>query len=207
MNSPLYNISYRHSPDNEDTRWLQAAGEMADRIRETDWSRSPLGPSSAWPQSLRSSLELCLGSKFPMFLWWGDELRVFYNDPYIPIAGPNKHPQFLGQPAREMWGEIWPVIGPLIEQVQSTGIATWSENLPLFMVRKGFLEETYFTFSYSAARDDLGRVNGIFCACHETTERVVGDRRLNVLRELGAHEARTETEAALLSAQALATNL
>lgn len=44
----------------------------------------------------------------------------------------------------------------------------------LFLERKGFSEETYWTFSYSPLLDDAGKVGGLFCACHEATRKVTG---------------------------------
>src|SRR5262249_16025769 len=147
-----------------------------------------VGPFATWPQSLKTSLSICLGSKFPMFVWWGKDLTAFYNDAYIPFAGPIKHPKFLGRPAREQWSEIWGMLEPLTEQVLKTGQATSGESMQLFMERKGFLEETYFTFSYSPIRDETGTVAGIINPCQETTERVLSERRLKALHDLGARK-------------------
>jgi signal transduction histidine kinase len=130
---------------------------------------------------------------------------MFYNDGYRPMLGENKHPQFLGASGRECWAEIWDVIGPMMERVIETGEATWSEDLFLLMLRYGYLEETYFTFSYSPIRDETGRPRGIFNACTESTARVVGERRMKTLREM-AVEARGADEAASLCAQILGRN-
>ncbi len=159
---------------------------MGRLVRAHDWSLSPLGQPSTWPQSLKTALSICLGSKFPMVIWWGHDLCVFYNDAYIPIPGPLKHPMFLGRPAQEQWPEIWDVVGAQAKHVLATGEATWSEDQPLFMTRSGFVEERYFTFSFSPAREESGAVGGMFCAVQEMTARVINERRLRVLRELGA---------------------
>lgn len=111
---------------------------------------------------------------------------MFYNDAYRPIVGESKHPQFLGRSGQECWAEIWHLIGPMMDQVIATGEATWSEDFFLLMFRSGYLEETYFTFSYSPIRDEMGRPGGIFNACTESTARVLGERRLKMLRELRA---------------------
>ena len=177
--------------------WLAGGGEMGRLVRAHDWSLSPLGPPSTWPQSLKTALSICLGSKFPMVIWWGRDLCVFYNDAYIPIPGPLKHPQFLGRPAHEQWPEIWDVVGALAKDVLATGNATWSEDQPLFMTRSGFVEERYFTFSFSPAREESGAVGGMFCAVQEMTARVIGERRLRTLRELGADGPETVARVAL----------
>ena len=148
-----------------------AEGEMASLIRTTDWSKTPLGPVESWPQSLRNAVSICLDSRHPIVLWWGPERWMFYNDGYRPMLGESKHPQFLGRPGQECWAEVWDIIGPMMDQVIETGKATWSEDLFLLMARNGYLEETYYTFSYSPIRDDVGRPSGIFNACTETTAR------------------------------------
>ncbi len=140
-----------------------------------------MGSPTGWPQSLRAIVSLMLGSKFPMFVAWGDALEFLYNDAYAEILGA-KHPQALGRPFREIWGEIWSDIAPLIDAALS-GVSTYRENLPLTMNRKGFAEQTWFTFSYSPVRDDDGRVSGMFCAVVETTDTVLAARRQAFLFE------------------------
>jgi len=154
-------------------------------MRSLDWSRTPLGPPESWPQSLRTSVSICLSSRFSMILFWGPTLVQLYNDAYTPILGVKKHPAALGQPAIECWPEIWDVIGPMLEDVLYRSASTWSENQLLLMDRFGYLEETYFTYSFSPIVDESG-VGGVFCATTETTNKVVGSRRLQTLRDLAA---------------------
>ena len=181
------------------------SGELASLIRNIEWANTALGPIETWPQSLRTAVSICLGSRHPIVLWWGPDRWMFYNDGYRPMLGERKHPQFLGRPGQECWAEIWDIIGPMMGQVITTGEATWSENLFLLMLRSGYLEETYFTFSYSPIRDETGRPHGIFNACTETTGRVLGDRRMKALREL-AVQARTVDEAVRSCAEILGRN-
>ena len=159
-------------------------GEMARRMRGYPWAESALGDPRDWPPSLRTACRICLTSRFPMIVWWGPELRFLYNDAYMPLLG-DKHPA-LGMAGREVWGEIWDTIGPMLESVMSTGQATWSENMLLPMRRHAYWEETYWTYSYSPLHDDDGTVRGVFTAVTESTEQVVGRRRLAVLQDLGA---------------------
>ena len=163
--------------EKESLGFLKDGGDMGVRIRSKDWSRSVVGPPEEWPQSLRTAISILLNSQFPMFVWWGPELITFYNDAYIPIAG-KKHPAALGEPGPKVWAEIWDVVGPLAERVMTEGQSTWSEDQVLYMNRKGYLEETYFTFSYSPVFDEAGGVAGVFCACTETTEKVLAARRI-----------------------------
>jgi signal transduction histidine kinase len=187
------------------TRIFAGQGEAAALIRERDWSQTPLGPVESWPQSLRTAISICLESRHPIVLWWGPERWMFYNDAYRPMLGERKHPQFLGGSGQECWAEIWDVIGPMMDQVIETGAPTWSEDLFLLMLRDGYLEETYFTFSYSPIRDESGKPCGIFNACTETTARVLSERRMKALREMTV-EARSVEEAAQRCADVLANN-
>jgi signal transduction histidine kinase len=133
---------------------------------------------------------------------------MFYNDGYIPILGVTKHPGWLGRSGKECWKEIWSTVGPMLEGVFETGVATWSEDLLLVMDRNIPREENYFTFSYSPIRDDAGKVPGIFCACYESTEQVVRGRRLQTLRDLGRTviDVKSAEEACEAAARTLEVN-
>ena len=171
------------------------SGVMATQMRERDWSRSPLGPTKNWPPSLRIATRICLTSRFPMLVWWGPDLRMIYNDAYLPLMG-GKHPA-LDEPGAAVWSDIWHIVGPMLHSVLETGEPTWSKDLLLPMDRHGYWEETYWTYSYSPLHDEDGSVRGVFTAVTETTERVIGARRLAVLQDLGAQAgtARTVEEA------------
>ena len=159
-------------------------GETTQRIRTLDWSATALGPASDWSASLRSAASICMGSRFPIALYWGPSLILLYNDAWRPIAG-GKHPWALGKPAREVWPEIWDTIGPMFDHVWETGDATYSEDALLPMHRHGYTEECYFNFTFTPVRGDGGRIEGVFNAVIETTFRVISARRARVLRELG----------------------
>ena len=156
--------------------FLNGSGEMHKLIRNKDWSNTALGSPDLWPGSLRTSVSILLNSQFPMFIWWGEELITIYNDAYRAIAG-EKHPQLLGKSGRNGWAEIWPDLSPLVDKV-FRGTSTWSEDQLLLVNRHGYIEETYFTFSYSPIMDESGAVGGLFCACIETTEKVLATRRI-----------------------------
>jgi PAS domain S-box-containing protein len=170
-------------------------GEMAERMRAMDWSSTGLGASETWPLSLKTAVRIMLTSRYAMWMAWGPELIFFCNDAYLPTVGI-KRDWVLGARSDKVWAEIWPDIGPRIERVLATGNATWDEALLLFLERLGFAEETYHTFSYSPLADDHGTISGMLCVVTEETERVIGERRLRVLRDLGARmgQARTEAE-------------
>jgi PAS fold len=184
---------------------FSGGGEMCALMRALDWSQTAVGPVSHWPQSLKTAVRIILTSRFAMFVWWGPELVNLYNDSYVPLLG-GKHPAALGKPAREVWGEIWEQIGPRADAVLLRGESTYDDGLMLLPERHGYLEETYFTFSYSPLPDDKGNVGGLFCTVTEETQRVIGERRLRLLREIGAAmaESRTVSQVCQSAAQCLA---
>jgi signal transduction histidine kinase len=172
-------------PTNHHHGFLAGGGEMGERIRAMDWSTTPLGPVDNWPQSLRSALSHLLPSKAQIAMFWGPDLVTLYNDAYRPVLGA-KHPAALGAPVREVWAEIWEqTLKRLFDSVLATGEAFWAQDLPFFLERHGYPEETYFDVSYDPMRDESGRVSGVFCIVSETTGRVIGERRLRLLRDLG----------------------
>src|SRR3954470_22304380 len=175
--------------------------EMARLMRQLDWSKTVLGPVERWPQSLRTSVSTCLDCAFPIVLWWGPRLAVLYNDEYRDLIGPAQHPAVLGQPGASVWPEIWDVIEPMLLQVYERGQATRSRDL-LLHVDRGYPEEAYFSFSYSPIHAEGGKVGGIFCPVIETTEKVIGERRLRTLRDLAARCEGSDSETSAYGAAA-----
>jgi signal transduction histidine kinase len=188
-------------------RYFPGNTEMARRMRELDWSTTPLGPVEHWPQSLRTSVSTCLDCAFPIVLWWGPELTILYNDEYCPMLGA-KHPWALGERGARVWSEIWDVIQPMLAQVMEHAEATRSRDLLLHIDRVGYAEEAYFSFSYSPIHAEDGTVGGVFCPVIETTQKVIGERRLRTLRDLAARckGAESETRAYAAAARVLAEN-
>ena len=164
-----------------------AAGEMADRIDAFDWSTTPLGPIERWSPALRIVVRILLSNRIPALLWWGPDYVSIYNDAYIPILGA-KHPWALGRPVREVWSEIWHVLQPLIDTPFHGGPATWNDDIELELNRHGFVEETHFTIAYSPVPDELvpSGIGGVLATVVETTEKVIAERRVRALRDLGA---------------------
>lgn len=182
--------------------------EVGGDLAEVNWAATPLGPPQGWPQSLRTAVNILLSSRFSMWMAWGEQLTFFCNAAYRRDTLGRKYPWALGRPASEVWAEIWPDIGPRIEAVLSTGEATWDEGLLLFLERSGYSEETYHTFSYSPLRDDSGDVVGMLCVVSEDTDRVIGERRMATLRDLGSDPSviRTEQEVLAFADRQLAGN-
>jgi len=161
-------------------------GEMARRIRETDWSATPLGGSETWPQSLKLSVSMILASGFPMAIRWGADLILIYNDAYRQILR-DKHPDALGRPLREVWWEIYPELGPLNEAIlRGEREAFFAEDHSWRVHRQnGIAEDARFTISYSRIPDDTtpNGIGGVLTTCIETTERVHKEEALKVLND------------------------
>src|SRR6516225_6997829 len=192
-----------------DAGWAHSVaggGEMGARIGAFDWSSSPLGPIDKWPLSLREAVSLCLRSRFQLAIYWGPQLILLYNDAEREVLGA-MHPRVLGMPAAKILTEMWDVVGPMLQSVLEGGPATWSVDQALRLNRHGFVEEAFFTYSYSPIADGDG-VGGVLLVSFETTDRVLAERRLRTLRELAAETAKAQTadEACTSAARVLAGN-
>ncbi|RYY85690.1 MAG: PAS domain S-box protein [Chitinophagaceae bacterium] len=187
-------------------RFLASGGQMGERIRDYDWSNHPLGPIEEWPVLLLTSLSICLNAGFPIAIYWGPELYLFYNDAWSGIPG-DKHPWALGRKGEEVWPDIWDTVGPQFGAVLSEGRSFRATDQFLPMHRFGFTEETYFDYNLSPILESDGTVAGVFNAGIETTYRIVNERRNRMLgklmEQLGA--ARSSREVYEQAAAVLAT--
>ncbi|HEX2661040.1 MAG TPA: ATP-binding protein, partial [Polyangia bacterium] len=186
---------------------LSGGGNMGTLMRSIDWSKTAVGPVEGWPQSLRTALSILLETGFPMYIAWGKAFTQFYNDGYRPILGSTKHPAAMGISTRDTFAEIWPIIGPMFEGVME-GSTTTVVDFLLPLDRHGFVEECYFIFSYSPIREEGGRVGGVLVTVTETTQRVLGERRLKTTQALAAEtrRARKVADACALAAGVLEKN-
>ncbi|MDR3712721.1 MAG: ATP-binding protein [Puia sp.] len=173
--------------------FLSGGGEMGERIRAFDWTRTSLGPVDGWPRSLLTCIRIMLTSRQPIWIGWGKDLIKLYNDPYIAIVG-GKHPGALGEPASVVWKDIWKDIGPMLSQVMDKDQGTYVESQLLIMERNGYQEETYYTFSYTPIPGDDGQTGGMICANTDDTERIISERHLKTLTELGVGLSESKTE-------------
>jgi PAS domain S-box-containing protein len=158
--------------------FIRGGGEMGALMRAHEWESTVLGRPDGWPQALRTAIRLLLNSGHPMYVWWGPDLLCFYNDAYRLSIGSERHPGSLGRKAREVWEEIWDIIGPQIEHVMSGGGATWHENALVPITRNGRREDVYWTYSYSPIDDSAAAsgVGGVLVVCTETTQQVLSAR-------------------------------
>ncbi|MDB5412535.1 MAG: putative sensor histidine kinase with multiple and a response regulator receiver domain, partial [Rubritepida sp.] len=184
--------------------FLVGSGGMAALIREKDWSATPLGPVEAWPQSLRTTVSLCLASNFPINIIWGPAHTQIYNDGYRLLCG-DSHPRALGEGYDVTWASAWPAIGGPFARALA-GETTFLENQRMFLARNGYLEETFFTFSTSPIRDESGGIGGLFHPVTETTAAMLAERRMRALRDAAASfaSAADAEELAGLAASTLA---
>lgn len=185
---------------------LADESEMGELIRAKDWSETPIGATETWSPTLRVMVSFLLANRFPLLLWWGPHYTSIYNDAYRPILG-KKHPTALGQPVSVCWSEIWPILKPLIDTPFLGGPPTWIEDLELEINRSGYTEETHFTIAYSPVPDETAPrgIGGVLATVHEITAKIVGERRVIALRDLGARAAlaKTSKEACLIAAESL----
>ncbi len=184
--------------------FLGGGGEMGQLIRSMDWSTTSLGPVDGWPQSLRTTISICLASDLPICVIWGPGLVQLYNDGYRVICG-DKHPRSMGQKFADCWQDAWPVIGEAHNSALA-GDTAFLESQHIFLERHGYVEECFFTFSFSPIRDETGQVGGLFHPVIEMTTKMLGERRTRALRDLAARtsKAKSVNEALALSAESLA---
>ncbi len=150
---------------------LANGGEMGALMRAHDWAGTPVGKPADWTQALRTTVRLLLTSRHPMFIFWGEAHTCFYNDAYRSTMGPERHPGALGQPGRQVWDEIWPIISPQIDQVMGGGEATWHEDQLVPVTRHGRREDVWWTYGYSPIDDPAapGGVGGVLVVCNDVT--------------------------------------
>ena len=149
---------------------------MGRRVRETDWSQTPLGDYQTWPQSLRSSLSLVLNAKVIAALYWGPDQWLLYNDAYGAALG-DRHPWAFGRPVPQVLTDIAPVLGPQVAQVLATGQGFAVENLSMVMRRHGRDEDTVWTYGFSPVQGETGKFAGVLLIATEMTQQVLAEQR------------------------------
>ncbi|HEY0533019.1 MAG TPA: SpoIIE family protein phosphatase [Actinoplanes sp.] len=177
---------------------FERGGEMGRRMRELDWSSTPLGEPARWPVELQHAVVTMLASRAQIALFWGPHWSALYNDAYMSVLG-GKHPESLGRPAADMWAEVWTVLRKLFDGVRETGESFYGRDYLFMIERFGFLEETYFDISYDPIRVADGSVAGVMCIVTETTGRVLSERRLRMLSALGRRLADSPDQETLVS--------
>ena len=190
--SPPNDSPPKNEPENGPENGSESEPESSLENSVERWPDTPFGPVPSWPASLKTALSICINSHFPMVVWWGKDFRLLYNDAFIPILG-DRHPQALGQPAQSVFSESWHIIGPQLNSVFETKKANRADNLLIPVLRSGYLEESYYTYSYSPLLTKAGTVKGVFTIINETTKQVIGDRRLMTSTRLAAQAPQAQT--------------
>ena len=162
-----------------------ASPGLAGLLRAVDWAATPLGPVGSWSPVLRVMVPTILRSGLPAVINWGPEFVAIYNDAYAPVLG-GKHPAAVGQTTRQTWPEEWKWVRPHLQRVYRDGATVAFDDEQLILHRHGYPEECYFTFSQSPIIDGDGSIGGVLTVVTETTARVLSERRMRVVRELGA---------------------
>lgn len=145
---------------------VASRSDVAERLATGAWFAGHLGDRASWPAQLHHLVEVVVNAAFPMFLVWGPERALIYNDAYRPILG-DKHPEALGQSFWDVWPEVRGQIEPVIDMAFA-GEASVFEDLEVTLQRNGCAEPAWFTFSYSPTPAD-GVIPGVLCVCVETT--------------------------------------
>lgn len=148
---------------------------MGELMRHHGWIGSVLGVPDQWPQPLKTLVGILLAAEQPMFVAWGADRILLYNDGYAPMLA-DRHPDAIGRPFFEVWPEVREELTPLFDRV-AAGEPIHMADISLELDRAGREREAHFAFSYTPIRDEGGRVAGLFCACTETTDQVIADRR------------------------------
>ncbi|USX15102.1 hybrid sensor histidine kinase/response regulator [Oxalobacteraceae bacterium OTU3CAMAD1] len=162
-------------------RFIGDGTPMRDMVRDFPWQNTALGAIADWSAALRTSVGIVMHSVHPMFLWWGDELTQVYNDAYVPCFGEGKHPAALGQGGRACWAEIWPIIGPQIDEVRAGGEPRWYADNLVPIWRNGRIEDVYWSYTYTPVFGGDDRIAGVLVVCTETTTQVLAERRRHAL--------------------------
>jgi PAS domain S-box-containing protein len=148
-----------------------------------DWSTTSVGPRSGWPQTLITAVETILDLPTPAIVFWGPDHTQIYNEGYGVIMGP-RHPRYLGATFAQCWPEAYPTIHPWMERVLERGDIVEVDRSLIPLTRHGFVEECYFSFTFSPLRDDEGRIAGILQLVTELTADVLNERRNRTLRDV-----------------------
>jgi PAS domain S-box-containing protein len=155
---------------------IAGSGEMAGRIREFDWSQTPLGPIKEWSETLVATANLMLHSPFPTILSWGPEMVFLYNDAAISTLTV-KHPCALGAFYRDVFSEAWDLVGADLENCFYRGETAVRDNMFIPILLNGVLEDHYWSYSLIPVYEN-GKIRGVYDAFRNTTETVVGAQKL-----------------------------
>jgi hypothetical protein len=157
-----FDVTLREPPES-------VLSEHVKHFRTVDWANTPLGVMPDWPPELRTAVNMCLNDIHPCMLFWGDDVIMIYNAAYVQLIGA-MHPYAMGRSAREVASDYWPTFQPLVDRINITGQSICDIEVPIFIDRLGFLEETYWTFQFIPVLDNQGLIAGYYHPLFETTK-------------------------------------
>jgi PAS domain S-box-containing protein len=163
---------------------ITGKGPMGDRIRAHDWGSTPSGPLHQWSAELISIVNVILACPTPARIFWGPDLILIYNDSYSSIPG-RRHPDALGRPARDVFREVWHLVGPVLQTAFATGEPFVFDKRRVPVETDDGMREFYLHCTYSPIYEN-GKVAGLLGLFHDVTGEVNNARdleeRLNALR-------------------------
>ena len=148
--------------------------------------------------------ELLLGTRSPVVIASGPELRAVHNEAFTLLMGDAGRAAPNGAPLREVSPELWERARPLIVQATTGGQGAVLPNQLFCLSRNGYADEAYLTIACDPILED-DRGIGVMMSLTETTDHVVGARRNAALREVAATgaEARSVDDAARRAVEAI----
>ncbi|KAJ9144314.1 Hybrid signal transduction histidine kinase K [Coniochaeta hoffmannii] len=161
--------------------------------REVDWGSTPLGPMEEWSPEFRQLVNLCMSNPHPAALFWGSELTMLYNEAYANEVAGNKHPSLMGTGFSGPFAELWDSVGPIFAECARTGISVRKENDYLPINRRGLLEETFFSWSFTPLYGGTKRILGFYNAPFDVTEQVISQRRTKTINKIGEKTSQAKT--------------
>lgn len=126
--------------------------------RSIDWENTPLGPMRNWSPQLRSNASLVMQDLRPAVGFYGPELIMVYNEPYIELLG-GLHP-CMGRSAREVLAQVWNDYFEPVIQRNLAGETVDNSHTDIPLMRNGYIEETYFSTRFIPIFDSQGATIG-----------------------------------------------
>ncbi|KAF2097032.1 aerobic respiration control sensor protein arcB [Rhizodiscina lignyota] len=161
--------------------------------RTVDWASTPLGPMETWSPEFRQVTNLCMSNPHPAAIFWGSDLTMLYNEAYAAEVAGNKHPTLMGTGCSGPFSELWEAVSRLFAECARTGISIRKENDYLPIERRGFLEETFFSWSWTPVYGGTNKIQGLYNAPFETTQQEMYRRRMLTINTLGETVAHAKT--------------
>ncbi|KAG9185818.1 hypothetical protein G6011_07149 [Alternaria panax] len=163
------------------------ASPHIDYFRSVDWAKTPLGPMTAWPCDLRCIANTVLSNNVPAVMFWGDDVIMLYNEPYVQLLG-SLHP-CMGESVRIKAPDHWASFQPMVDHIKVTGESIAEPDMLLFIERDGLLEETHWSFQFVPILNSDGQVTAYYQSFYEVSNHRILERRISSLVAMGTQSA------------------